>query len=185
VAHYIDLMSGYVMDWVETCGALGIPNIRFDAGGFQASHKVPIYAAIDFNIEVYKRILTPVVERATELGVKVGVENHGGFTSDIQILQKLLDAVPGLCVVNDLGNWPPESRLDNIRAIADRINFIHAKTYIFTDDGDEKNIDFAAIADIVKATGFDGVWSIEWEGPVLGGEEGTRKTVDLIKKYAG
>lgn len=179
---YMDLHAGITMDWLETCGALKIPNMRFDAGGFQASHKVPIYKAIDLNIEIYKRILTPVCERAKELGVKVGVENHGYFTADIKVLKKLLDAVPGLCVVCDLGNWPFETRLADIEAIAGRVNFIHAKTHVFDAKGNEKNIDYPAIHDIMVAAGFDGWWSIEWEGAGLSDEDGVRKSWELLKK---
>jgi sugar phosphate isomerase/epimerase len=182
VKGYIELHTGITMDWLEVCGELGIPNMRFDAGGFQASHKVPIYAAIDLNIEIYKRILTPVCERASDLGVKVGVENHGYFTSDIRVLTKLLDAVPGLCVTCDTGNWPFESRLKDIEAIASRVNFIHAKSFTFDDDGNEKSIDYKAIVDIMNAAGFDGYWSIEWEGPeTMSDEEGVRKTYNLLK----
>jgi sugar phosphate isomerase/epimerase len=179
---YMELHTGITMDWLETCGALKIPNMRFDAGGFQASHKVPIYKAIDLNIEIYKRILTPVCERAKELDVKVGVENHGYFTSDIKVLKKLLDAVPGLCVVCDLGNWPFETRLADIKAIAGKVNFIHAKTHVFDAKGNEKNIDYPAINDIMKGAGFDGWWSVEWEGPGMSDEEGVRKTCEILKK---
>ncbi|MEX2682511.1 MAG: sugar phosphate isomerase/epimerase family protein [Candidatus Sigynarchaeota archaeon] len=179
---YIDLHTGITMDWLETCGALKIPNMRFDAGGFQASHKVPIYKAIDLNIEIYKRILTPVCARAKELGVKVGVENHGYFTSDIKVLKKLLDAVPGLCVTCDTGNWPFETRLADIKAIAGQVNFIHAKSHVFDADGNEKNIDYLAINDIVRGAGFDGWWSIEWEGPGLSDVEGVRKTCEILQK---
>ena len=182
VKGYIDLHTGVAMDWLEVCGALGIPNLRFDAGGYQASHKVPIYSAIDLNIEIYKRILTPLCDRAGELGVKVGIENHGAFTSDLRVLTKLLDEVPGLCVVCDTGNWPFESRLKDIEAIASRVNFIHAKSYTFDADGNEKTMDYRAIVDIMNAAGFDGYWSIEWEGPeTMPDEEGVRKTHDLLK----
>ncbi|HME56261.1 MAG TPA: TIM barrel protein [Candidatus Lokiarchaeia archaeon] len=182
VKHYIDMHSGITMDWLEVCGEVGIPNLRFDAGGFQASHKVPIYSAIDLNIEIYKRILAPVCERAVELGVKVGIENHGSFTSDMRVLTRLLDEVPGLCVVCDTGNWPFESRLKDIETIASRVNFIHAKSYTFDDDGNEKSIDYNAIVDIMNVAGFDGYWSIEWEGPeAMPDEEGIRKTYNLLK----
>ncbi len=184
VQHYINLAQGIVMDWLETCTTLKIPNIRFDAGGFQASHKVPIYKAIDLNIEIYKRILVPVCEQAHEAGVKVGVENHGYFTSDIKVLKKMLAEIPHLHVTCDTGNWPFESRLDDIKAIAGRVNFMHAKTHVFNADGTEKNIDYASIVDIMKAAGFDGWWSIEWEGPAtLSDEEGVRKSVELLKRY--
>ena len=154
----------------------------FRCRGYQASHKVPIYSAIDLNIEIYKRILTPLCERATELGVKVGIENHGAFTSDIRVLTKLLDEVPGLCVVCDTGNWPFESRLKDIETIASRVNFIHAKSYTFDSEGNEKSIDYKAIVDIMNSAGFDGYWSIEWEGPeTMSDEEGIRKTYDLLK----
>ncbi|MFX0098170.1 MAG: sugar phosphate isomerase/epimerase family protein [Candidatus Hodarchaeota archaeon] len=172
-----------LLEWVEICGELGIPNIRFDAGGFQASHKVPIYKAIDLNIEIYSRVLIPACERAKEVGVKIGVENHGYFTADIKVLTKLLDKVPGLCVTCDTGNWPFESRLDDIKAISGRINFFHAKTHVFDDDGLEKNIDFKAIVEIMNDAGFDGWWSIEWEGPSISDEEGVKKSYDLLKRY--
>lgn len=183
VRQYIDLASGMLSEWVETCAALGIPNIRFDAGGFQASHKVPITRAIDLNIEIYKRILAPACQQASECGVKIGVENHGYFTADITVLTKMLAAIPHLHVTCDLGNWPFESRLDDIKAIAGRVNFIHAKTHVFSDDGEEKNIDYGAIADIMRDAGFEGWWSIEWEGPALGDAEGVGKSVALIKKH--
>ncbi|MHA1369549.1 MAG: sugar phosphate isomerase/epimerase family protein [Promethearchaeota archaeon] len=179
----LNFQTEVVLDWVEICGSLGIPNIRFDAGGFQASHKVPIYKAIDLNIEIYSRVLTPICERGNELGVKIGVENHGFFTSDIKVLKKMLDAVPNLHVTCDTGNWPFESRLEDIKEISEKVNFIHAKTHIFTDDGLEKNIDYAAIVEIIENAGFDGWWSIEWEGPKLSDTDGVKKSFELLKRY--
>ena len=184
IKHVIDMHQGVTMDWLDICGELKIPNMRFDAGGFHASHKVPIYDAIDLNIEIYKRILTPVCEKSNELGVKVGVENHGYFTADIKVLQKMLDAVPHLYVTCDTGNWPFASRLDDIRTIADKVNFMHAKTHVFNDDGAEKNIDFEGIVEIMDDAGFDGWWSIEWEGPTLSDEQGVQKTYDLLTRYS-
>jgi sugar phosphate isomerase/epimerase len=181
---YMDLHTGIAMDWLDICGELKIPNMRFDAGGFQASHKVPIYQAIDLNIEIYKRILTPICERAKEVGVKVGVENHGYFTADIKVLKKLLAAVPGLCVTCDTGNWPFESRLADIKAIASKVNFMHAKAHVFDAKGNEKSIDYLAIHDIMKGAGFDGWWSIEWEGPGTADEEGVRKSYNILKKLS-
>ncbi|MBD3188152.1 TIM barrel protein, partial [Candidatus Bathyarchaeota archaeon] len=160
----LDFQREIVLDWVDICGSLNIPNIRFDAGKFQASHKVPIHAAIDLNIEIYRRVLTPICAKAHELGVKVGVENHGFFTADIKVLTKLLDEIPHLHVTCDTGNWPFESRLGDIEQIAGRVNFLHAKAHVFNDDGTETNIDYEGIVDIMRDAGFDGWWSIEWEG---------------------
>ncbi|MHA1791347.1 MAG: sugar phosphate isomerase/epimerase family protein [Promethearchaeota archaeon] len=181
----LEFQTSVVLDWVEICAELKIPNIRFDAGGFQASHKVPITKAIDLNLNIYKKVLKPVCAKANELGVKVGVENHGYFTADISVLTRLLGMIPHLHVVCDLGNWPFESRLSDIDTIAERINFIHAKTHVFDENGEEKNIDYKAIAEIMKDAGFDGWWSIEWEGPSLSDEEGVTMTANLLKKYLG
>ena len=118
-------------------------------------------------------------EMGNEYGIKIGFENHGWFASDKRN-RELLKEVPDLYLTLDTGNlWTV--RYDIINQFADRVNYVHAKTHWFDDQGNEKSQDFKRIVEILKDHGFDGWYSIEFEGPEAE-EIGIQKTIDLLKR---
>jgi sugar phosphate isomerase/epimerase len=168
-------------EWIEYAGSLGVPMMRIDVGQIIMNHKIPYSHALDFNTTRLIEFYRECCRMSKEYNIRIGFENHGGFASDRKVIERLLNGVPELHLTLDTGNLPDKERYDIINQFADRINFIHAKTYVFDDQGNEKYIDFSKIGAIMKDHGFNGWYSIEFEGP---GEEdiGVRKTIDLLKR---
>lgn len=168
-------------EWIENAGALGIKMMRIDVGSIVYNHKIPYSQAFDFNtnrlIEFYKEC----TKLGNEYGIKIGFENHGWFASDKPVIEKLLKEVPDLYLTLDTGNLMDSARYDIINQFADRVNYVHAKTHWFDDQGNEKSQDFKRIVEILKDHGFDGWYSIEFEGPEAE-EIGIQKTIDLLKR---
>ncbi|MGK0493659.1 MAG: hypothetical protein ACJAU2_000032 [Maribacter sp.] len=71
---------------------------------------------------------------------------------------------------------------------------VSAKTHKFDENGNETEMDFKRIFDIIKKSRFDGIVGIEYEGGLfhlqgkegyLNNEEGIRATKKLIEKSVG
>jgi sugar phosphate isomerase/epimerase len=177
-----ELSLGYTMDWVENAAALGISLMRIDCLGFQMNHKINYSDAFAFNVDRNISLYKSVCGLGNEHGIKIGIENHGGFASDPKVLRKLFDAVPDLYLTFDTGNISDKERFNLLSDYAERINFLHAKFHVFNAAGDEAYIDFARILGMLKDKGFDGWLSIEFEGP-SDGITGTEKSIAVLKKY--
>ena len=177
-----DFRLGFGEEWIENAAAVGVKLMRIDFAPYFMNHKVPYTYALDWNInrnvETYKQLCAI----GKDHGVEIGIENHGGFASDPLVLRKLFKEVPDLKLTFDTGNVRDEWRYSMLEEFIDRVHYVHAKAHVFNEDGEESNIDFGKIIGMLKDNGYDGWLSIEWEGP-LGGDEGVKKTADVLKKY--
>jgi sugar phosphate isomerase/epimerase len=59
---------------------------------------------------------------------------------------------------------------------------VSAKSHDFDADGNETNIDYVKMLQIVKDAGYNSYIGVEYEGSVLGEEAGIIATKDLILK---
>jgi sugar phosphate isomerase/epimerase len=173
---------GFADEWVENAATVGAKFMRIDFAPFFMNHIVSYSTAFDWNINRNVEVYREICNMAKEHGIEVGIENHGGFAGDIKVIRKMMADVPDLKLCFDFGNVRDADRYQMCEEFADRMHFVHAKAHIFDDKGIEKNIDYGRIINTLKDKGFDSWLSIEWEGP-LPGDEGVRKTIDLIKKY--
>jgi sugar phosphate isomerase/epimerase len=178
----LEYRVGSIMDWVEFTGELGIRMMRVDVGPVVMNHVIQYSRVFDFNIDLLSRFYGQVCDAAEEAGIKVSFENHGWFASDATVMRALLAAEPRLMVCLDLGNFPGNVREANVREFAPRTLFVHAKTYVFDEAGEERYMNYRQMLQDLKAAGFDGWLSVEFEGP--GSEiEGVKNTVALLEKY--
>jgi sugar phosphate isomerase/epimerase len=178
----IDFRIGFASEWIEKAGELGIKLMRIDCAPFFYNHRIPLHKAIAFNIEQDAMVYNSLCDVAKSSGITICIENHGGFASDPQVLSELMKQVPLLKLCYDIGNCTDEDRYEIVKRYKNRIGFIHAKTYEFKQDGEEKFFDFKRIINQLKDVQFNGWLSIEFEGP--GSEDtGVTKTLNLLKKY--
>ena len=178
----LEFRIGYGLEWIEKAAEVGIGLMRIDCSSFVFNHKIPVTKAIDWNIQQNVLAYEKFCKAGKENGIEIGIENHGGFASDLSVLERLFDAVPELKLCFDIGNLPDSDRIRIIEKFGDRINFVHAKTYEFDEQGCEKYFDYEMIIGKLKDAGFNGWMSIEFEGP--GDQiEGVKKTTELLKKY--
>lgn len=163
--------------WLERAFYMGVPVVRLFAGGARELEEIP---------GVWQRVVEGLAESARyaeEVGVVLGLENHGGFSAD-QVLQ-LLDEVgsPWLRLTLDFGNFPGDP-VESTRRCAPYAVHVHAKSYEFGPDGGETKLDYPAMVGALKEAGFHGFLSIEFEGPGDEFEE-VPKAVALLRRCAG
>ncbi|MHA1819554.1 MAG: sugar phosphate isomerase/epimerase family protein [Promethearchaeota archaeon] len=180
----LDMRIDYVGEWIDIASKLGIKFMRVDGKPFFYNHKIPIHRAIDFNLEQDIQCYQEFTRLAKKSGITLSIENHGGFYSDLKVLKRLFDEVPDLKLCYDVGNLPDDYRYSIIDEFGDRIGFVHAKTYEFDENGNERNFDFKEVITKLKDNGFgknnDGWLSIEFEGS-SDEIEGVKKTMNLLK----
>ncbi|RLE96480.1 MAG: hypothetical protein DRJ96_06455 [Thermoprotei archaeon] len=141
--------------------------------------------------------LSEVADYALSEGVVLALENHGAYFSKASVIERLLKAVnsPGLKLNFDTGNFvhAGDDPVAAARKLGRWVIHVHAK------DIDEKGvpcapgegvIDFESIARELEAHGFNGYFSIEYEGARdqligVGVGLGYLKALSLRMKLAG
>ncbi|MBN2308479.1 MAG: sugar phosphate isomerase/epimerase [Candidatus Hydrogenedentes bacterium] len=174
---------------VRIAEVLGAPGMRHDATrGFPADR--PGAKSFDAALPRLVEGCRAVTEYAAERGIRTMVENHGFFCQDSRRVEKLVCGVnhPNFGILIDMGNFccadedPPEA-LGRLMPYA---SHVHAKdfhrkpgTMAFPGEGwfqsraanylrgaiiGHGDVAIVQCLRIMKAAGFDGVLSIEFEG---------------------
>jgi sugar phosphate isomerase/epimerase len=165
--------------WFTIAARLGATYVRVNTGspteGGTADDRAGLVAA-----------LRGLASSAEALGLRLLVENHGGASSDPEYLLALREEVgpEHLGILLDLGNFeplvtisharfggmaPPDAGLDlepvydKIARLAPVATLVHAKAYDLASDGSPL-LDLKRALRIVADTGYEGPFSIEWEG---------------------
>ncbi len=161
--------------WVEAAKRLGCHSIRVNAaskGTFEEQQKL----AADG--------LGRLSEYASQLGMNVIVENHGGLSSNGEWLagvMKLVDK-PNCGTLPDFGNFYD---YDRYRGVADLMPFakgVSAKSHEFDADGNEVRTDYLRMMKLVLEAGYHGWVGVEYEGKELPEPEGIMATKKLLEK---
>ncbi|GAB5561933.1 MAG: hypothetical protein SynsKO_35800 [Synoicihabitans sp.] len=177
-------ISGH-LDWMETAAELGCPFLRVNPYG-DGSY-----------LEQLKRgaeTLHELADRSSDFGLEILVENHGHPGSNGAWLAMLIEQAdhPRLGTYTDLdnffmGGWnhDPQRRYDRTQGLFDLAPYtkaISAKTHDFGPDGEETTIDYQACLKILLDAGFTGLVGAEYEGHRLSEAEGSRLTVELLRR---
>ncbi len=160
---------------IEAARFLGAPLVRLTTGG-QEGDSTAVGRAVDA-----LRVALPV---AMAGGIKLAIENHGGLSADPNTLVEIVKATssPSIGVCLDLGNFRVGEAEQGIRLLAPYAIHVHAKTRSFGADGEETQINYRAAMQTLRATNYDSVLSIEFEGEGSPAD-GIRKTKALIEKH--
>ena len=129
--------------WVDVAAHLGVPLLRLAGNGFKGAEDPEL--VWELITEKFRR----VVAYAQRAGVAVGLHNHnhGAVPSTAPQVHRLLDNVPGLQLILDVGqfvgspgagaagqNLPPQPATDelyeHIRGVASRAHTIRTKFYV-------------------------------------------------------
>ena len=138
-------------------------------------------------------------EFAKTLNVNIIVENHGGNSSNANLLMKVINQVSfdNCGTLPDFGNfclsknWGSlkENKCDNpydpymgVSEMMPKAFGVSAKAYDFDASGNETILDYEKLLSIVKKAGYNGFIGIEYEGDHLSEEEGIIATKKLIEK---
>jgi len=144
--------------WMDHAVILGAPVIRVFAGYVPEGHTEA--EAFEWTVACLKEC----VAYGEKLGVVVALENHGGITSTAEQLLKLVKAVPSpwMGVNLDFGNYRV-SPYQEFEMTAPYTVTTHAKTHYQGDSG-MVEVDYRRASDIMRAAGYRGYISIEYEG---------------------
>ncbi|MFM7317847.1 MAG: sugar phosphate isomerase/epimerase family protein [bacterium] len=172
------------MKWVDAAAALGCHAIRINTGSNYSATKT-----------------NPAAEACRKLAdygekhkIEIICENHGGPSSDPDSLIALIKAVgsKNFGTLPDFGNFPRDKNkkhtIDIYQAIARLMPYakgVSAKSYVFDQAGNERDMDFGRIMKIVSDAGYKSWVGIEYEGSELGEPEGITATKKLLEKLRG
>jgi sugar phosphate isomerase/epimerase len=160
---------------IEAARFLGAPLVRITTGG-QQGDSAAVGRAVD--------TLRSALPAAMVGGVRLAIENHFDLGADPRALVEIVTALnsPHIGVCVDLGNFREGQAGEGIRLLAPHALHVHAKSRSFGPDGQESEINYPAVLQALRAAGYDGVLSIEFEGEGSPAE-GIRKTKALLDRY--
>lgn len=173
--------------WVDAAAAMGCHSIRVNLSGSSDPEQwVP--NSVDG--------LTRLATYAKDKGINVLVENHGGLSSNAALLARVMQEVgmDNCGTLPDFGNFCISEddsgcveEYDRYKGVQELIPFakaVSAKSNNFDPQGNERDIDYVKMLQIVKDAGYTGYIGVEYEGDELGEEAGTKATRDLLLKAA-
>ena len=159
--------------WVKAARFLGCHSIRVNASGEGSPGEVQ-RAVVDG--------LSKLCDFASQYTINVIVENHGGNSSKtdwlIPVIQKVNKRNCGL--LPDFGNFENEDRYQAVEKMMPYSKGVSAKSYDFDSLGNETEIDYRKMLNIVKESGYKSYIGIEFEGERLTENEGIKATIKLI-----
>jgi len=125
-------------------------------------------------------------EYAQKSGINVLIENHGGLSSDPDVVVRLMKKVEAknFGTLPDFGNFPQET--DNYEAVAKLMPYAKAvsmKCYDFNEEGEETRLDLTRLLDTAAEAGYKSWAGIEFEGRRLTEFEGIQAAKRFIERY--
>jgi sugar phosphate isomerase/epimerase len=163
--------------WLNIAGQLGTQQIRIDAGG---TLEMP-----DDMFEVIVAGYNDLIRQAGEKGIELIMENHWGASRMPENVVRILEAIPGLGLLFDTGNWPEGLQETGWEQCARYARATHLKTFAFDAEGNETTVDIPRAMHILQETGYQGAWGIE-SVPREGDEiEAAQKSVALVRRVLG
>jgi sugar phosphate isomerase/epimerase len=165
--------------WLDIAAELGCHGVRTNLSGDHPERTGDLLAA---SAESFAKLCG----WARRAGLNVLIENHGGVSSDPDVLVRLFEMVsePNFGALVDFGNFP--ARMDPIPAVARLAPYakgVAFKCRDFAPDGRETTLDMERLMSVVGEAGYDGYVGIEYEGNRLDEFEGilaARRLLDRL-----
>jgi sugar phosphate isomerase/epimerase len=174
--------------WVDAAQKLGCHAVRVNLFGTRDN---------DEWIEASADGLIKLSAYAATRNVNVLVENHGYLSSNADLLKLVMMKVEmaNCGTLPDFGNFCLEreggemwgakcikeyDRYIGVKKMMPWAKAVSAKAHNFDDNGNETNIDYVKMLQIVKDADYSGYIGIEYEGDVLGEEAGILATKNLL-----
>ena len=179
--------------WVDAAAAMGCHAIRVNLSGSDNPEEW-IANSVDG--------LSSLAGYAADKEIEVIVENHGGLSSNAALLAQVMEEVnmENCGTLPDFGNFcirrndPSDYRkgcaeaydiYQGVKELMPHAKAVSAKSHDFDQDGNETEIDYVKMLEIVKAAGYTGYIGVEYEGNELSEEEGIMATKNLLISAAG
>ena len=129
------------------------------------------------------RCLLPLAKRAAELDLTLGVENHWGISGRPEDLLYTIKASRhyGLGVCLDLDNfYRDQDPLAGVAALAPQAVHVHYKAHGVDAKAEAQRLNYRARLEALRAVGYTGDFSIEYEGPPPG-LSGARRAAEVLR----
>jgi L-ribulose-5-phosphate 3-epimerase len=172
--------------WVDIAAELGCHSIRVNMRGEEkgmAGNPKAVDEFVDRSLEAFRAL----AEYAAKSHVNVIIENHGGLSSDADVLVRVMKGVnlPNFGTLPDFGNFDPDQdRYEGIRKLMPYAKGVSGKFYDFDAKGNETVIDFDRMMKIVLDDAkFKGYIDVEYEGERLSEYEGIVASKRLLERY--
>jgi sugar phosphate isomerase/epimerase len=161
--------------WVKAAKFLGCHSIRVNAAGKGTMGQMQA-AAIDG--------LSKLSAYASDYGINVIVENHGGNSSYGKWLAEIMKVVnkPNCGTLPDLGNFYEYDRYKGVTEMMPFAKGVSGKTHDFDENGNETQIDYVKMMKIVHDSGYKGYIDVEYEGSKLNEDDGIKASIALLRK---
>jgi len=149
-----------IKQWMDRAAAVGAPTLRANTGGGS-----PETWDVNRTADSFRQL----AEHGKKIGVKILVENHTGYSADIDKVVAIVKTVndPYCRVISDWGNTPsssPEARVAGLSKLFPFLELVSAKELDFDDQNRHINYDVVPLMKATEASGFRGIYSIEFYG---------------------
>ena len=168
--------------WVDIAAELGCQSIRTN---MYPEREPQAPAEIDAFLGYCSESFANLCEYAAKSRINIIIENHGGISSNPDVLVRLMRMVklPNFGLLPDFGNFPKE--VDRYHAIARMMQFAKGVSFKCFDfqGGREITMDMDRLMKIVLDSGYKGGWiGIEYEGDRLTEFEGIQAAKPYLDK---
>jgi len=180
--------------WIDIAADLGCHTIRLNWAG-APENVMEDEGALDDFINRSVRAFSILCDRGDEKDINVTIENHGGPSSHIGALERLMKAVDHerFGTLPDFGNFPRDESgkhsvdiYDSIDRMMPYAKAVSAKCYDFDDAGNETTLDFERIMKlVVDKHDYHGHIGIEYEGNRLSEFDGIKACKKLLERLRG
>jgi len=174
--------------WVDAAQKLGCHAVRVNLFGTRDA---------DAWVDASTDGLVKLCQYAATKDINVLVENHGYLSSNADYLKMVMMKVEmaNCGTLPDFGNFCLEreggamwgakcikeyDKYIGVKKLMPWAKAVSAKAHNFDANGNETDIDYVKMLQIVKDAGYTGYIGIEYEGDSLGEEEGIKATNDLL-----
>lgn len=158
--------------WIDIAAELGCRSIRTN---MYPDRQPSTPAEIDAFIGYCAESFSDLCAYARSRNINVIVENHGGVSSNPDVVIRLMKKVnlPNFGTLPDFGNFPKEiDRYDAVTKLMAFAKDVSFKCYDFGPDGNETTMDMNRMMKIVLDAGYHDWIGIEYEGSRLTEFEG-------------
>ena len=166
--------------WLNAAAFLGCHSLRVNLDGEGSARKQRDAAA---------QSLEALGNYASDLSLRVLVENHGGWSSNPEWLAGVMETVKHKQVgtLPDFGNFKDgegkeHDRYKGVELLMPWACAVSAKSYDFDERGEETKIDFHRMLKIVVGANYHSWIGLEYEGERLSEPDGIRATKKLLEK---
>ncbi len=149
-----------IKEWMDRAAAVGASTCRANTGGGP-----PEGWDVNRTADSFRQL----ANYGKKIGVKILVENHIGYSADIDKVVAVAKAVndPYCRVISDWGNTPsssPEARVTGLSKLFPYLELVSAKQLDFDEQNRHVNYDVVPLIKATEASGYKGIYSIEFYG---------------------